>query len=470
MRSSIAFILFLHLSFRVVSQVTITGDVLNAPKDAQVEIVYTNNFVEWTDVSVGKAIPDEKGHFSLKLDWNKARPAKLTIGEQYTNIFLVPNADIHITLDYNDFDKTIVYTGKGSADNNYLAADLLADFKGKANVYSKFSDANKFKGYVDSLENANQLFLKSHDSPDFSPEFRSFITTTIKYRFIDPRWMFKMGFDNVNKKFFIRPVPADYFDFLKAIPMNEQSSVDNAEYSMALMRSLYELHDSKVSIPDSLSDAEKLAMRTKNYYEYRKSVFKGDILDLELTKFMKDYIGLVAGNKKFATELMSDYKAICKNPEYVEIINKAYAKATMLSAGNPAPDFALVDMKGKSISLSSLKGKVVFLDFWATWCKPCIAEMPNTHKLMEKFKDRTDVVFVNVNVDDNMERWKNFVNKEKMEGTNLHADKKQSDDLHKSFNFDGIPHFVLIDKQGNLIDVNSENGEAAEKNIREAIK
>lgn len=470
MRTSIAFLFFLHISFRLISQVTISGDVLNAPKDAQVEIVYTNNFVEWEEVSAGKAMLDHKGHFSLKPDWKKAGPAKLTIGEQYTNIFLVPGADINITLDYNDFDKTVTYSGKGSADNNYLAADLLADFNGKAYVSASFNDANKFKAYIDSLENANQLFLKSHDSPDLSPEFRSFMITTIKYRFVNPRWMFKIGFDKVSKKFVERPVPSDYFDFLKTISMNEQGSIDNVEYSMAVMRALYELHDSKVVIPDSLSDDEKTAIRIKNYYEYRKTVFKGDLLDLELTKLMKDYIGLVAGNKKLATELMNDYKANCKNPEYIDIINKAYAKATMLSAGNPAPDFALVDMNGKSVSLSSLKGKVVFIDFWATWCKPCIAEMPVTHKLMEKFKDRADVVFMNVNVDDNKEKWKNFVDKEKMSGTNLHADKKQSDDLHKSYNFNGIPHFVIIDKQGKLIDVNSENGEKAEKNISEAIK
>jgi hypothetical protein len=70
--------------------------------------------------------------------------------------------------------------------------------------------------------------------------------------------------------------------------------------------------------------------------------------------------------------------------------------------------------------------------------------MPQTHQLMKDFTD-DDVVFLNVNVHDDMSNWKNFVTKEKMPGAHVFASQEQSDSLYTAFNFNGIPHYVLID-------------------------
>jgi len=65
-------------------------------------------------------------------------------------------------------------------------------------------------------------------------------------------------------------------------------------------------------------------------------------------------------------------------------------------AQSSAPELALVDANGKSITISSLKGKVVFINFWATWCQPCVKEMPTIQALKDAFKD---VVFLTVDID-----------------------------------------------------------------------
>jgi len=67
-----------------------------------------------------------------------------------------------------------------------------------------------------------------------------------------------------------------------------------------------------------------------------------------------------------------------------------------------AADAVFANASGKTINLSSLKGKVVFLNFWATWCPPCIAEMPGINHLYKKFSNRSDVIFVMVDVDGNV--------------------------------------------------------------------
>jgi len=447
----------LLISFPSIGQALVSGETKNAPKNAQVEVTYYNNTIEWEEVSAAKTTLDDHGNFTVTFALTRSMPAQIVIADQYSDLFLVPSDSIRLTVNYDQFDETLHYTGKGSAENNYLAADLLAGFKTQANAYSAFSDANKFKLYVDSLERLSNELYKTHISPAFSSDFQRYIRPTLKYRFINPRWMYKLGYDHEKKEFFTKEVPADYFDFLKTIDLDDQEAFDNGTYALALSRYLSEMHDSKMVPPDTLSDQQKLEYRIRSNYEYRKSIFKGNVSDYQLTAFLSDMIGDVTDDPEFINTLIEDYKATCKTPEYVAIIEKIHSRAEEIATGKPAPDFTLNDMDGRAVSLSALKGKVVFIDFWATWCVPCIASMPKTHELMAPFKDRDDIVFLNVNIQDETARWKNFVTKEKMPGVNLFADKDQSDLLFKNFNFSGIPHFVLIDKEGNIMDANADN-------------
>jgi thiol-disulfide isomerase/thioredoxin len=76
---------------------------------------------------------------------------------------------------------------------------------------------------------------------------------------------------------------------------------------------------------------------------------------------------------------------------------------TFLAINDKAPDFKLKNLNGKTVSLSSLKGKVVVLDFWATWCGPCIASFPAMKAVVEKFKDSSNVVFLFIDTWENQE-------------------------------------------------------------------
>lgn len=453
-------------------QVSISGEVINATELNEVSITYYNNNIEGTEVSAGKTKLNEKGKFTMSFKLDKPHTATLKIGNQHTDMFLVPNDKIQITVDYKSFDSTIVYKGIGGADNNYMAADLLAGFNIKANYYSVFTDADKYKLYEDSLERANNLFLKTHDNPEFTSAFRNYITITTKYRFINSRWMFKVIRDKVTQKFSERELPENYFDFLKTIDLNEQTQSDNSSYTIALMRYLTEYNDIKTEkeIPDSLPVLQKKEMRITKNYNYRKSIFKDKVLDYQLTAYMKKNIGLVSADTKFAEALMKDYKTVCRNSEYISIIDKVYEQANKLVKGNDAPDFTLINKEGKQVSLSSFKGKIVYIDFWATWCMPCIDAMNRSQELTEKFKDRNDIVFLYVNVRDDMVKWKGYLVKEKTEGIHLFADKEQSEKLYHVYNFVGIPHYTLIDRNGKIINPNAESPEKVEAKILEASK
>jgi len=118
----------------------------------------------------------------------------------------------------------------------------------------------------------------------------------------------------------------------------------------------------------------------------------------------------------------------------------------------PAHDFTLENSEGKKISLSDFKGKVVYIDFWATWCKSCIEEMPYSKKLKEKYTGNDSIVFMYVSIDnsDNVETWKSFIKKKGMTGVQLISREGQEEKIITRYDVRFIPHFVLIDKKGNI--------------------
>lgn len=115
--------------------------------------------------------------------------------------------------------------------------------------------------------------------------------------------------------------------------------------------------------------------------------------------------------------------------------------------------FAVKDEKGNTITLAELKGKVVFINFWATWCPPCIAEMPSIASLKETFKDHKDLVFLMVDVDNNLKKSMKFMSKEKLDlPVHVPASSIPSTLLGSS-----IPTTVIIDKKGEIV-VRAEGG------------
>lgn len=133
----------------------------------------------------------------------------------------------------------------------------------------------------------------------------------------------------------------------------------------------------------------------------------------------------------------------------------AYEKTLRhFAAGEPAINFSGVDVTGNKVSLQDLKGKVVVVDVWATWCGPCKEEMPYLSKLEEEMEGK-NVVFLGCSVDEakDREKWIDFVKKQEMKGTQIFM--SGWSDITKSYDIKGIPRFMVFDQKGNIVSVDA---------------
>ncbi|WP_295117392.1 TlpA disulfide reductase family protein [uncultured Chitinophaga sp.] len=136
--------------------------------------------------------------------------------------------------------------------------------------------------------------------------------------------------------------------------------------------------------------------------------------------------------------------------------------------GAPAPDFEIKDLAGNTVKLSDFKGKYVFIDFWASWCAPCIAQVPHMKEVNEKFKNK-NFLFMGVSLDTKHEGWEKSVKKNELNWLNVSNLKGWAEPVATLYGVRAIPSNVLIDPDGNVV-ANDLAGDALIKKLEELLK
>jgi thiol-disulfide isomerase/thioredoxin len=131
--------------------------------------------------------------------------------------------------------------------------------------------------------------------------------------------------------------------------------------------------------------------------------------------------------------------------------------------GNPSPSFTYENHKGGETSLGDLKGKYVYIDVWATWCAPCRAEIPFLQKIEEKYHGK-NIAFVSISIDKlkDKDKWRAMVDDKNLGGIQLFADNDWNSQFVKDFSINGIPRFILIGPDGNVVNANADRPSSKE--------
>jgi peroxiredoxin len=145
-----------------------------------------------------------------------------------------------------------------------------------------------------------------------------------------------------------------------------------------------------------------------------------------------------------------------KSPIFRDTLEKFYKNMQRLRPGKQAPAFSLKDDKGKTVSLNNFKGKVVYIDFWGKYCGPCRNDIEKyIPKLHERYKNK-NVAFLNICVDVDEREWKETLKELKLDGTNLLAEGWTTNSVCINYNINAIPHYILIDQKGNIVQNNAD--------------
>jgi thiol-disulfide isomerase/thioredoxin len=225
----------------------------------------------------------------------------------------------------------------------------------------------------------------------------------------------------------------------------------NSEVNLTL--NAQEFDETIVYKGKGVEESNFLAQQALNDENFTKEAF---------TKEPNEFAALLDGKLKSDTESLEkgdfapEFKTALKRSfesfhQYAGEEYERVAKANKM-VGKASPGFDYENYKGGKTKLSDLKGKYVYIDLWATWCAPCRAEIPYLQKIEEKYHGK-NIEFVSISIDkakDN-EKWKKFVTDKKLGGVQLFADKDWESEFVVNYGVTGIPRFILIDPQGNIL-------------------
>ena len=135
--------------------------------------------------------------------------------------------------------------------------------------------------------------------------------------------------------------------------------------------------------------------------------------------------------------------------DYVVEPKLLFERQNRAAVGSPAPSLRLEDINGNQVSLTDFWGKVVYVDFWATWCQPCLSKISMTNTLQSRMLNN-DVVFVHVSLEKTRRQWRDAVRFRNYSGVHLYAEGGINSEIAKAFNVTSMPTYFIIDRYGNF--------------------
>lgn len=367
-------------------------------------------------------------------------------GEEIISVYIQPGDSINILGKADNFIESVKFSGSSVVENNYLIE------KKKMEMNSSFS-------LTEFIQSEESVFIKKADSfyqaglNNFekimqqnkyeNAEFAKIEKAKLFYTWAESMVMYETAYNSSSDKE-RKSLNKNIQKYMSQVNFNDSAMVDFFEY-----RAFFE---SYLNMKAALVTKNFEAEADMDFFTNKINVLLQTITDPKvksrlLYEYFKDHIRVfgISG----INELYAKFQKECNSKKYTDEIGKMFNRWKVLEPGNMAPDFSLTDLDGKVHSLAEFKGKMVYIDVWATWCAPCRREIPFIQKLFYEYKGK-DIVFISISIDESREAWKKMVEYEKPDWLQLLMVRGKSSLLDDYFIYT-IPRFILIDKNGKII-------------------
>lgn len=402
-------------------------------------------------IHVGEAKTDENCQAAFAFDPEEQRPVRFSYDmpdgtTMMFNLWIDRASSLEISISK---DSIIDYAG-GCSQENILLQKLGINSYWQLTAFGNSTlDFKTFSASVDSAYHAKvQILNKSKALHRYSSAFLSFVEAELffdayrqKYRYVSDHSSAK----DTNTRG--SSIAIEYRQFVKSIRFFS----DEAFHSLKFRNGLREYLDyvaSATKLPNEnytlhvfrlIDDKLRAHPRTK---EYLKAYF---------LKFSFAY----ESNLDSLIRCMSFFQAEYPTSTHLDFFSSRFKeKVAIVYSQKKLPDISLRDTLGNIISLKDLKGKILLIDFWGSWCQPCRDEMPYSKKLQEEIG--SDLVqFVYINAYDDNQRWKQTIRVLGLKGLHLRGDNAAIERLKSFYSFTNFPFYVITDSTGRPLNPSS---------------
>ena len=364
----------------------------------------------------------------------KAQYVIFAFGRSSRMMYLEPDKDLTISFNANEFNKDVVFQGANAGINTYLNTSR---FK-RQNFQDAQKDEKAFINHADSIYHVNMTFLQN--TPSLPAYFVKIESQRLKYLSYSQFPLYP-SFRKYLLKTDSLAVNEIYYDKLKELSEVNGALLDCPEYKDFILN----------SILGQMLKNGKAADYQQQFIDYVSANVKDEAV---LEYIVDSYIYNQVSNNGVdnADKYISFYHQTVKNPLQINRFNKLCMQWEKLKKGSISPTFSCLDINGNRVSLSDLKGKLVYIDVWATWCGPCRGELPHLKKLEETFAEK-EISFVSISCDKDKKAWEKMVKSRNMKGIQLHIGDDRS--FMDAYLIKGIPRFILLDQEGRIVEADA---------------
>ncbi|MFD2036125.1 TlpA family protein disulfide reductase [Belliella marina] len=411
----------------------------------------------YLDQEIATTEMDDEGNFSLSFEGEESAGYMLIAGRNRFELFISPGDSIYVTVDAKEVPDTYKVQGDHEIENQYLFEKSQTNSKSGLNNLMVLMANPKDEYFIkkDSLFALSKVKfeeLKRTEGID-----AGFVAREDAYYTYEP-----LIFDSQYPMYHahLTKVPQDSIDFptedidakMAKVPLDQKELLNVRSYTSIVDRVVGKLSSELIKNDSSLKASE-------NAYEKARMIAMDSLLKDPSVKDHFLYNSIKSNMEYRGPSHVKDsydkFMAENQSPKYAKKLNEIKDKWEPISPGKEVPDFSFVNIEGEEVKLSDLKGQLVYIDIWATWCGPCIAEHPHWDKMKEEYKDKK-VAFLTVSIDDNKEPWEKMVKAKNMEGLQWFAENAWKSDLAQHFMVNAIPRFLLLDEEGKVIDPSAD--------------